>query len=369
MALIVGLMLAAARRRRARAAARTPGELSVPDLRWPARADTSATGAAPTADALQAADAPAEAEAVVEAPARPTPAPAPLAASYPDLRERTPAPAQRSSDQIRAEIAAHAERLASARAARAQRNSAEAAARLAAERPSAAAAMDLSLDDLRADDGPVFDPTRSTPWQRVAESVARARAGEASTKGATEALRAAVASGGDTTTVPRPASVRPSDFMVRTAVPRMPPIDPAELRARPRRILIADDARVVRVKLQRLLQAQGWQVTEAADGDAALQALEAERPDLVITDVDMPGCNGFMLTRALRARPATADVPVVMITAADDQHRDEAMRAGVTVLLGKPYGEAALLSHLCRLMGLPPVPPVATTRPAELATA
>jgi CheY-like chemotaxis protein len=167
-------------------------------------------------------------------------------------------------------------------------------------------------------------------------------------------LRAAVAAGG-TPVPPRPVSVRPSDFMVRTAVPRMPPLDPSELQARPRRVLVADDARVVRVKLQRLLAAQGWQVIEAADGEEALRALGTHAPDLLITDVDMPGLDGFALTRALRAQAATAQLPVVMITAADDQHREEAVRAGVTVLLGKPYGEAALLSHLRRLMGLPAV--------------
>lgn len=365
--LIALLALGAARRRRARAAWRSPLDLrvqaSAPDAEAPqddAAAAAAASEALAGAAVARVADA-APTVALAPAGAAPVPAqdapmPAASAAVAPPVAA-APAPAQaapamqRTPEQIRAEIAAHAERLAAARAARAQRAGAERSLR---DDPAGSAGVDLALDDLQAPAQPVFDPTRSTPWQQVVESVARARAGEARPQGATQALRAAVAAGG-TPVPPRPVSVRPSDFMVRTAVPRMPPLDPWELQARPRRVLVADDARVVRVKLQRLLAAQGWQVIEAADGEEALRALGTHAPDLLITDVDMPGLDGFALTRALRAQAATAQLPVVMITAADDQHREEAVRAGVTVLLGKPYGEAALLSHLRRLMGLPAV--------------
>lgn len=363
--LIALLALGAARRRRARAAWRSPLDLrvqaSAPEVEAP-QDDAAAAAAASEAQAGAAVARVADAAPTVAlAPAGAAPVPAqdaPMpAASAAVALPVAAAPAQaapamqRTPEQIRAEIAAHAERLAAARAARAQRAGAERSLR---DDPAGSAGVDLALDDLQAPAQPVFDPTRSTPWQQVVESVARARAGEARPQGATQALRAAVAAGG-TPVPPRPVSVRPSDFMVRTAVPRMPPLDPSELQARPRRVLVADDARVVRVKLQRLLAAQGWQVIEAADGEEALRALGTHAPDLLITDVDMPGLDGFALTRALRAQAATAQLPVVMITAADDQHREEAVRAGVTVLLGKPYGEAALLSHLRRLMGLPAV--------------
>lgn len=307
-------------------------------------------------------------EAVVERDGREVFVPAPPvdSASANPATPASPAPASaataRGQDAIRAELAAHAERLAAARAARAAATAhAAAAAARGAER----------LQDAAPAEPAVFDPTRTTPWQQVVESVARARAGLPGSAGGTEALRAAVAAApavvpsatraeappasASRTAVPRPASVRPGDFAVRTAVPRVPPLDPNELGARPRRVLVADDARVVRVKLHRLLAAQGWEVIEAEDGEAALRLLASRGPDLLITDVDMPGLDGFALTRAVRAQAATAQLPVVMITAADDEHRDEAVSAGVTVLLGKPYGEAALLAHLRRLMGLHPV--------------
>ena len=66
----------------------------------------------------------------------------------------------------------------------------------------------------------------------------------------------------------------------------------------------------------------------------------------MITDVDMPEMDGFGLTNALRANPRTQHIPIVMITSAEDRHREEAMRVGVGLVLGKPYDEAALIEHI-----------------------
>ena len=111
-------------------------------------------------------------------------------------------------------------------------------------------------------------------------------------------------------------------------------------------VLLADDSKVVRVKTGRLLEKQGWQVLLAEDGLAALQALESHTPDLLITDVEMPGLDGFELTRRLRAHPRYARLPVIMITSSDERHRAEAHAAGVNLLLGKPYAEETLLGQV-----------------------
>lgn len=336
LVLVVGVMRAARRRRQGWDRHSVPSILVPLEAASPAHPSNLAESAQPAE--------PAEPTAPATAARERGGAPA-LAADAPAARLSA------GPQNIRAELAAHAERLAAARAARAAATAQAAAA--------AAARSAHRLRESAAAEPAVFDPTRSAPWQQVADSVARARAGLPSTAGATEALRAAVAAGqpGDPTRADavRTASVKPGEFMVRTAVPRVPPLNPIELGARPRHILVVDDARVVRVKLQRLLLAQGWQVSEAADGDEALRLLASQMPDLLITDVAMPGLDGFALTRAVRADAGTARLPVVMITAADDEHRDEAARAGVTVLLGKPYGEEALLAHMRRLMGLQPV--------------
>jgi len=107
----------------------------------------------------------------------------------------------------------------------------------------------------------------------------------------------------------------------------------------------------VRIKTGRLLTQHQYQVAYANDGLDAVQQMQAQRPDVLVTDVEMPGMDGFELTRNIRANPQTAQLPVIMITAADDRHREQADAAGVSVLLGKPYPEDTLLAHIRRAMG------------------
>ena len=116
-------------------------------------------------------------------------------------------------------------------------------------------------------------------------------------------------------------------------------------------VMVVDDSKVVRIKTGRLLAAHHYQVAYANDGLEAVQQLRAQRPDVVITDVEMPGMDGFALTRHVRAEAALAGIPVIMITAADERHRDEATQAGVSVLLGKPYPEDELIAHIRRVLG------------------
>ncbi|HRH87432.1 MAG TPA: response regulator [Rubrivivax sp.] len=107
----------------------------------------------------------------------------------------------------------------------------------------------------------------------------------------------------------------------------------------------------MRIKTGRLLGQHQYRVSYAADGLEALQHLQAELPDIVITDVEMPGMDGFELTRHIRADARSARLPVIMITAADERHREQADAAGVSVLLGKPYSDDALIAHLRQAMG------------------
>ncbi|MBP6902844.1 MAG: response regulator [Burkholderiaceae bacterium] len=235
------------------------------------------------------------------------------------------APASRSGataqdPALRDELAAHAARLAAARAARSAQPS-----------PAATTTTARSIQV-------GFDGARTTPVRRLDAAVTQARQGQPAPP-----------------VLPKTPPKAPVPTLTQVIAPT-PTLTPAPQPQPPRRsqprVLVADDSRIVRVKLSRLLTAQGFEVVEAGDGDEALRLAQEQRPDLLITDVDMPGQDGFALTRALRGRPATARLPVVMITAADDRHRDEAARAGVTVLLGKPFGEEALLAHLRRLLGL-----------------
>ena len=114
-------------------------------------------------------------------------------------------------------------------------------------------------------------------------------------------------------------------------------------------VMVADDSKVVRVKTSRLLAAHHYRISLAENGEAALRLIEAEPPQLLITDVEMPGIDGFELTRRVRSNPHTAHIPIIMITSADDRLRAAAAEAGVSVLLGKPYAEDELMAQIARL--------------------
>ena len=130
-----------------------------------------------------------------------------------------------------------------------------------------------------------------------------------------------------------------------------PPPAPAAKSAEQTLVMVADDSKVVRIKTGRLLAAHQYQVCYANDGLEAAQLLQTQVPDVVITDVEMPGMDGFELTRHIRNSPATAHIPVIMITAADDRHREHADSAGVSVLMGKPYPDDDLIAHIRLAMG------------------
>jgi CheY-like chemotaxis protein len=87
----------------------------------------------------------------------------------------------------------------------------------------------------------------------------------------------------------------------------------------PQRILIVDDERVNRRLLEAMLVAEGYDVVEAADGDAALAVIRTEQVDLVLLDVMMPRLSGFEVCAAIRGELALPDLPVVFVTALGDR--------------------------------------------------
>jgi CheY-like chemotaxis protein len=120
--------------------------------------------------------------------------------------------------------------------------------------------------------------------------------------------------------------------------------------------MIVDDSKVVRVKTSRLLAQHRYRVVLAEDGNDAIRQLGHELPHVLITDVEMPGMDGFGLTRHVRSQAPLAHIPVIMITSADDRLKQAAADAGVTVLLGKPYPEDELLACIARAQQIRPTP-------------
>jgi chemosensory pili system protein ChpA (sensor histidine kinase/response regulator) len=93
-----------------------------------------------------------------------------------------------------------------------------------------------------------------------------------------------------------------------------------------------------------LLERQSYQVLLAKDGVDALRQLQDTRPDIMLVDIEMPRMDGYDLTRNVRGNPATANIPILMITSRTaEKHRSMAFELGVNEYLGKPYQEEELL--------------------------
>lgn len=123
-------------------------------------------------------------------------------------------------------------------------------------------------------------------------------------------------------------------------------------------VVVADDNEDVRNVMLRALRRSGHTVVEAADGAAALHAVREQKPDAVITDIDMPELTGLQLCQAIRADPHLGDLPVVFVSGNIRHHDDHASTACATAVLAKPFLPTELLACLDRaLAGRPVTPP------------
>lgn len=108
-------------------------------------------------------------------------------------------------------------------------------------------------------------------------------------------------------------------------------------------ILICDNEESLRELVRASLETEGYAFLEARDGDEAIAAVEAHRPDLVLLDMMMPGRSGLDVLRTLRSQEELADIPVVMLTArAQLTDRDDANAAGATFFVTKPFSPVQL---------------------------
>jgi two-component system cell cycle response regulator len=119
------------------------------------------------------------------------------------------------------------------------------------------------------------------------------------------------------------------------------------------RILIVDDDEDARILLMRALGKSSltFEVAAAADGLQALELVARAQPHAVITDIMMPRMNGFDLCVALRTDPATAHIPVIMVTALEDERdRQRGLDAGADEYLTKPFSWGTLSERLAELL-------------------
>jgi two-component system chemotaxis sensor kinase CheA len=118
-------------------------------------------------------------------------------------------------------------------------------------------------------------------------------------------------------------------------------------------ILVVDDALTVRELQRSIFENAGYSVRVAVNGEEALVEISHERPDLVLTDVQMPRMDGFELTEAIRKQPALASLPVIILTSrGSDEDRRRGLDVGADGYIVKSgFDQAALLSAVERLLG------------------
>jgi CheY-like chemotaxis protein len=117
------------------------------------------------------------------------------------------------------------------------------------------------------------------------------------------------------------------------------------------RIVVAEDSVVIRRMIVFILERRGYIVLEASDGDTALALVRAERPDAVVLDVVMPGLSGLEVAEAMAADAATADIPVLILSALAQATEIEAgLASGARMYLTKPFEPQELAACVAKVL-------------------
>lgn len=115
-------------------------------------------------------------------------------------------------------------------------------------------------------------------------------------------------------------------------------------------ILTVDDSRTMRDMLRLALSGAGYRVLQAVDGMAGLELLEEERPDVIVTDINMPRLDGFGFIEGVRRTMQHRAVPILVLTTESDASKKQrARQAGATGWIVKPFDPAKLVDAVRRV--------------------
>jgi two-component system chemotaxis response regulator CheY len=122
-------------------------------------------------------------------------------------------------------------------------------------------------------------------------------------------------------------------------------------------ILIVDDSFPMRAVIKKVIKASGFNIGElfeAGNGQQALQILNEQWLDLVLTDYNMPDMNGLELLKAMKSQQTLTDIPVVIVTTeGSDQRVEEFLSQGAVAYIKKPFTPEQIKSHLNQILGEP----------------
>jgi two-component system cell cycle response regulator DivK len=114
-----------------------------------------------------------------------------------------------------------------------------------------------------------------------------------------------------------------------------------------RRILVVEDQEDNRQIVRDLLTANDYEMTEAENGQQAVEAAAKERPDLILMDIQLPVMDGYEATRRIKADPSLSSIPVIAVTSyALSGDEEKARAAGCSDFVPKPYSPRQLLAKI-----------------------
>lgn len=117
-------------------------------------------------------------------------------------------------------------------------------------------------------------------------------------------------------------------------------------------VLLVDDEDDLRRVMRDLLEREGFTVQEARDGVQALDEVDRHAPDIIVLDLNLPGLDGYGVLSHIRSRPATRDIPVVVLTAKGDEENEvKVFELGADDFLSKPFRARALAARLEAVLG------------------
>ena len=119
----------------------------------------------------------------------------------------------------------------------------------------------------------------------------------------------------------------------------------------PKRVLLVDDFEDSRIGLKKLLEIEGYEVIEAADGAQAIESALSSRPDIILMDLSLPGIDGFSATQRIKEDAAMNGVPIIVLSAHDEEYIEPMIeKAGWVDFVTKPVDFEALLVRMAKYL-------------------